>query len=162
MEPGSRKKWRFGEQKMAKGKKVSPAAGELALTKVAATEATSDRDDGPAGEKLTALGRENLAALWRANAALSQALQAVNHELIDYVQSSFVTAASTATALLGARTFDDVFQLNADLAKANMAGLIEGTAKLSEIGAKFANEALVPLSSRFEATMQQLARPLAA
>lgn len=147
---------------MAKRKKLSPAAGELALMKVAASEEAGDRHDALTGEKFAALGRENLAALWRANAALSQALEAVNHEVIDYVRSSFVTAASTATALLGARTFDDLFQLNADLAKANMAGLIEGTAKLSEIGAKFATEALVPLSSRFEATMQQLARPLAA
>jgi phasin family protein len=147
---------------MAKRKKGSPAAVELALTKAAATEATGDSDDAPASEKLAELGRENLAALWRANAALSQALEAVNHEVIDYVRSSFATAASTATALLGARTFDDIFQLNADLARANVAGLIEGTAKLSEIGAKFANEALVPLSSRFEATIQQLGRPLAA
>jgi len=144
---------------MAKRKKGSPAAAELELTKVA-SEAMAD--EAPAGEKLAELGRENLAALWRANTALSQALEAVNHEMIDYVRSSFATAASTATALLGARTFEDVFQLNADLAEANMVGLIEGTAKLSEIGAKFANEALVPLSGRFEVTMQQLARPLAA
>jgi phasin family protein len=147
---------------MARRKKVSPKAGELTLTKVAASEEAGDHHDGPADEKFAALGRENLAALWRVNAALSQALESVNRELIDYVRSSFVTAASTATALLGARTFDDLFQLNADLAKANMAGLIEGTARLSEIGAKFATEALVPLSSRFEATMQQLARPVAA
>jgi len=147
---------------MAKRKKGSPAAAELVLTKTAATEATGDSDDALASEKFAELGRENLAALWRANAALSQALEAVNHQVIDYVRSSFATAASTATALLGARTFEDVFQLNADLAEANMVGLIEGTAKLSEIGAKFANEALVPLSGRFEVTMQQLARPLAA
>jgi len=144
---------------MAKRKKGSPAAAELVLTKATAM---GDSDDAPASEKFAELGRENLAALWRANAALSQALEAVNHQVIDYVRSSFATAASTATALLGARTFEDVFQLNAELAEASMVGLIEGTAKLSEIGAKFANEALVPLSGRFEATMQQLARPLAA
>ena len=147
---------------MAKRKKGSAAAAELELTKAATTEATGDNVAAPAGEKFAELGRENLAALWRANAALSQALEAVNHEMIGYVRSSFATAAGTATALLGARTFDDVFQLNADLAKANMVGWIEGSAKLSEIGAKFANEALMPLSSRFEATMQRLAKPLAA
>ncbi|HEV2549643.1 MAG TPA: phasin family protein [Stellaceae bacterium] len=146
---------------MARRRKGSPAATEPALTKAAA-EVTGDGDEAPSSEKFAELGRENLAALWRVNAALSQALEAVNHEVIGYVRSSFATAASTATALLGARTFDDVFQLNADLARANMVGLIEGTAKLSEIGAKFANEAIVPLSSRFEATMEQLARPLAA
>jgi hypothetical protein len=147
---------------MAKRKKGSLAAAELALTKAAVIEAIGDSDDAPESERFAELGRENLAALWRANAALSQALEAVNHEVIDYVRSSFASAATTATALLGARTVDDLFQLNADLARANMVGLIEGTAKLSEIGAKFANEALVPLSNRFEATMQRLARPLAA
>jgi len=113
-------------------------------------------------EEFTGLGQANLAAFWRANAALSEAFEAVNREAIEYVRSSLATAASTATALLGAKTLDDVFQLNAELAKANMLGLIEGTAKLSEIGAKFANETLVPLSGRLEATMQRLARPLAA
>lgn len=147
---------------MAKRKKGSAAAAELELTKAATTEATGDNVAAPADEKFAELGRENLAALWRANAALSQAFEAVNHEAIDYIRSSFATAATTATALLGARTFDDVFQLNAELAKANMVGLIEGTAKLSEIGAKFATEALVPLRGRFEATMRRLARPLAA
>jgi hypothetical protein len=147
---------------MARRKKGSPPAAALERTKATATEAAGDGESARAGETLSELGRENLAALWRANAALSQALEAVNHEMIDYARSSFATAASTATALLGARTFEDVFQLNADLAKANMAGWIEGSAKLSEIGTKFATEALVPLSSRFEATMQQLAKPLAA
>lgn len=147
---------------MARRKKGSPAAAALEPSNAATTDAIGESEGALGGEKLAELGRENLAALWRANAALSQALEAVNHEMIGYVRSSLATAASTATALLGARTFDDVVQLNADLAKANMVGWIEGSAKLSEIGAKFANEALVPLSGRFEATMQQLAKPLAA
>ena len=113
---------------MAKRKKGSLAAAELALTKAAVIEAIGDSDDAPESERFAELGRENLAALWRANAALSQALEAVNHEVIDYVRSSFASAATTATALLGARTVDDLFQLNADLARANMVGLIEGTA----------------------------------
>src|SRR5689334_1090450 len=101
---------------MAKRKKGS--AAEPALTKAAVGESEA----AGAGDKFAELGQENLAALWRANTALSEAFEAINDQVIGYVRSSFATAASTATALLGARTFDDVFQLNADLAKANMVG----------------------------------------
>jgi hypothetical protein len=149
--------WR---NQMAKRKKGLPVAADAGAAEDVSREREIKLASPP--EALTNLGRENLAAFWRANAALSEAVEAFNQEVIDYVRGSFASAANTATALLGAKTLEDVFQLNAALARTSMVGLIEGTAKLSEIGVKFANEALVPLGSRVEATMQRLAKPLAA
>jgi hypothetical protein len=68
----------------------------------------------------------------------------------------------TATALLGAKTIEDVFELNTALAKANIAGIIERSAKLSELSIKVANETLAPLGGRMEATIHKLSKPLAA
>ena len=89
-------------------------------------------------------------------------LEEIGKEVILYARGSFEQAAETATALLGAKTFQDVFQLNSEFAKANLERLLTGSAKLSEMSVKLANEALAPIGGRVEATIHKLAKPLAA
>ncbi|HXZ02230.1 MAG TPA: phasin family protein [Stellaceae bacterium] len=139
----------------------------MAKTKKPATPATDAKADGEAAavlfagyEELADLGRENMAAVMRANTALSSGWEAIGKEVILYARSSFEQAAETATALLGARTFEDVFQLNSDFAKANLERMIERSAKLSEMGIKLASDAFAPLGSRVEATIHKLGKPL--
>lgn len=140
----------------------------MAKTKKPAITPTGAKVNGEAAaamfagyEELADLGRENMAAVMRANTALSSGLEAIGKEVILYARGSFEQAAETATALLGAKTFEDVFQLNSQFAKANLERMIEGSAKLSEMGIKLANEALAPLGGRVEATIHKLGKPLA-
>lgn len=139
---------------MAKTKKPTSA---VATTKQANGEATAALFAGY--DQMAELGRENFAAVLRANAALSEGLEAIGKEVILYARRSFEQAAETATALLGAKTLEDVFQLNSEFAKANLERLIERSAKLSEMSVKVANEALAPLGGRVEATIHTLSRP---
>lgn len=112
-------------------------------------------------EELADLGRENFAAVLRANAALTEGLEAIGKEVVGYARTSLETAAETATALLAAKTFEDVVQLNTDFAKASFEQMIAGSSKLSELGVKVANEALAPIGDRVEATFHKLGKPLA-
>jgi hypothetical protein len=107
-------------------------------------------------ESMVDIGRANIAAVTKANLALSQGLQAIGQELVLYAASSLETASQTATALLGARTLDEVLRLNNDLASRTLETLAERTAKLSEMGAALASEALAPLGGRVEATFTRL------
>jgi phasin family protein len=113
-------------------------------------------------EELADLGRENFAAVLRANAALTEGIEAIGKEVMGYTRSSFETAAEAATALLAAKTFEDVVQLNTDFAKASFARMIERSTKLSEMGTKVANEAMAPIGERVEATFHKLGKPVAA
>jgi phasin family protein len=113
-------------------------------------------------EELADLGRENLAAVLRANAALSDGLEAISKEMMGYARHSFEEAAETATALLAAKTLEDVVELNTGYAKASFERMVERSTKLSEISVKVANEALAPLGDRVEATFQKLGKPIAA
>lgn len=143
-----------------------PASAEAAVPaekKVEAGEAPNVPFAGFAGyEELADLGRENFAAVLRANAALSEGLEAIGKELIFYARTSFESAAETAAALLGAKTFEDLVQVNSDFARAYIERFIERSQKLSEMSMKVANETLAPLGSRVEATVQKLGKPLAA
>jgi phasin family protein len=138
-----------------------------------AAEATSERHGVaataavPAGvftsyEELADLGRENLAALSRANAALTEGMEAIGKEIVAYARESLETAAEAATALLAAKTLEDLVQFNGDFAKTSFERMIAGSTKLSEMGMKVAAEALSPLGDRVEATLQTLGKPLAA
>jgi phasin family protein len=149
---------------MAKTKK-SAVAEPIAKEAVSAPAEANGEAAGAlfAGyEQWTDVGRENFTAVLRANAALSEGLEAIGKEVMQYARRSFEQAAETATALLAAKTLEDVVQLNTQFAKANIEGLIERSAKLSEMGVKVASEALAPLGGRVEAAMHQLSKPVAA
>lgn len=110
-------------------------------------------------ESLARLGRENLAALAKANLALSAGLGAMGEELIDYAKSTLASASEAATALLGAKTLDEVLELNNGLAKTALDSLMARSTKLQELGISTTNEALAPFGGRFEAALASLKRP---
>ena len=113
-------------------------------------------------EELADLGRENFAAVLRANAALTEGMEAIGNEVMGYARTSLENAAEVATALLAAKTLEDLVQLNGDFAKASFERMVARSTKLSEMSLKVANEALAPLGDRVEATFQKLGKPLAA
>ena len=148
---------------MAKTKKSAAAepAAKAAVTAPAEANGEAAATLFAGYEQWTDVGRENFTAVLRANAVLSEGLEAMGKEVIQYARRSFEQAAETATALLGAKTFEDVVQLNTQFAKANIEGLIERSAKLSEMGVKVATEALAPLGGRVEAAIHKLSKPIA-
>jgi phasin family protein len=162
-----------GEGKMATNKTTKKPATAMAAAvgeeKVESAEKLANGGgfttpfSGFAGyEELADLGRENFAAVLRANAALSEGLEAIGKEMMGYARTSFESAAETAAALLGAKTLEDVVQLNSDFARTYVERLIERSQKLSDMSVKVANETLAPLGSRVEATVQKLGKQLAA
>jgi hypothetical protein len=92
----------------------------------------------------------------RANRVLSEGLQAIGHQLLDYATTSLETASQTATALLGAKTLDEVIEINSDLAKSALNMVAERSAKLSEMSMALASETFAPLGGRVEATLGRL------
>ncbi len=110
-------------------------------------------------QELADLGRANVAALLRANAALSEGFGAMSKEMLGFARSSFESAATATTAMLSAKTLDDVLQANSAYTKASVDLLIARSSKLSAMGAKVASEALAPLGARVEATLQKFGKP---
>ena len=145
-------------------------ATKVKVKKPAAAEATATELNGAAVparvfagyEELADLGRENFAAVLRANAALTEGMGAIGKEVMGYARNSLENAAEAATALLAAKTLEDLVQLNSDFAKASFERMVARSTKLSEMSAKVANEALAPLGDRVEVTLQKLSKPLAA
>jgi len=111
---------------------------------------------------LADLNRDNIAAVIAANTALREGIEEIGKEVMGYARTSLESAAEAATALLAAKTLEDVLELQANYTKASLERLVTRTTKLSEMGVKLANETLAPLGSRVEATIQKLVKPAAA
>lgn len=142
----------------AKIKKPAPAGANGELDNLAATGGESFTGY----EALADLGRGNLAAALRANAVFAEGMEAIGQEVMAYARNSLETVAEAATALLAAKTLEDVVQLHSDFAKASFDRMMASSTKLSEMGVKVADEALGPIGDRVEATFRKLGKPLAA
>jgi len=113
-------------------------------------------------DEFTELGRENLSAVVKANEAFSEGIEAIGKEILGYARSSLESASQAAAALLGAKTLDEVVQLNTELAKSSIETMLQRSAKLSELGVSVANETLAPFGGRVEAAIAKLTKQLAA
>jgi hypothetical protein len=125
-----------------------------------ATAAARTNGASPAGyPDLAALGRENLAALARANAALVKGFEEFGQEVASCAEHSLVSAMDTARALVGIRTLADLLALNSKVAQATLEGALANSARLSEIGLRVASEALEPLNERVAQAFGRAGRP---
>ena len=91
------------------------------------------------------------AMLSEVQAALARGFTEFTLGMTGMTHSSVAVAADAAVALLGARTFAEAVEINATLARRGADAVIEGSAKLSEIGVAAMTETARPLLSRFGA-----------
>jgi phasin family protein len=109
-------------------------------------------------ETFAEAGRDNVAALMKANGVVAEGLEALSKEMILYTKASLDSAGQTAKALLAAKSFEDVVQVQTAFAKETIEAFVDRSAKLSEMGLKVANEAFAPFGGRVEATLAKLGK----
>ena len=94
----------------------------------------------------------NWGAFAAAQAALARGFEALTKEFTGLTQSGLAVASDAAVAMLGARTLAELVEINAGLSRRGIDAMIEGTARLSDIGIKTATEASRPILARFVAS----------
>ena len=97
------------------------------------------------------------AAFAEAQAVLARGFEEIAVEVTARTRSGIAAAADAAIALLGVKTFSEAVEINAALARRGADAMIEGSARLSEIGVKALTEASRPVLSRFAGTWSGLA-----
>jgi len=144
---------------------MAPKSKKLVPVPLESTSAGTDTAYASAAssyEELAALSREHLDALLKANAALSEGFEALAKEYLGYTHLALTTAGEAAKSLLKAKTLDQVFEVNAGLAKSGIETLLDRSAKLSQWSLALAKEAAQPLEQVFETTLAKLTKQLAA
>jgi phasin family protein len=108
---------------------------------------------------LAALGRDNVAAMARANAALAKGMEELGQEVAGFAQHSLVSVVDAARALVGVRTIADLMALHRSVAQATLEGMMANSARMSEIGIRTATEALGPINERVAVAFERFGRP---
>jgi hypothetical protein len=88
-------------------------------------------------------------ALTEAQSALARGFEKAAVEMTGISRSGMAATADAAVALLAARTFAEALEINAGLARRGVDAMLEGSARLSEIGAQAVADASRPLFARF-------------
>lgn len=95
-------------------------------------------------ETIQKLGKDNMDAALRTVGALSTGAQAIASETADYAKRSFEQGTAALERLVGARTLDKAFEVQADYVKTSYEGFVAQSTKMGELYANLAKEALRP------------------
>jgi len=113
--------------------------------------------DEVAPDEIARLARAAFAALAESQAALARGLTAMSDAMAGLARSGFDIAAGTATDTLGVKTLSDAYRVNARFACRSVGSWLDGSARLSGLGLRLADEASRPILRQlgqnwFEAT----------
>jgi len=119
----------------------------------------------PAGVKnfdeLTAQQKASIEALLTSGEAASKGAEKLGEEIVSYNQKAYEAALGNAKALMGAKTVQDVFEMQTGFVRESFDAFVAEQAKLSEMTVKFANEAVQPLNASWTKTVETFSKPFA-
>lgn len=102
----------------------------------------------PPVSKLSGAGADVWAGLADAQAEFSRGLEQMALELTGMTRTGIAAGSDAAIALLRARSFAEIVEINAGLARRGVDAMVEGSARLSEIGLKTVANASRPVVCR--------------
>ena len=89
-------------------------------------------------------GQDNMDAAMKTLGAVSKSAQTIAVEAAEYAKKSFETGTATVEKLLGAKTLDKAFEIQADYVKGAYEGLVAQSTRMGELYASLAKEAFRP------------------
>ena len=129
------------------------AVSAIALVQAAplgpACPVPAESESPPSDKTLEAVAESPWTAFAEAQSALARGFEKAAIEATGISRSGMAATADAAVALLGARTFAEAIEINAGLARRGVDAMIEGWARLFEIGAQSITDASRPILSRF-------------
>lgn len=113
-------------------------------------------------EDYAAFNKATVDALVKSSTIAVKGAEDINKELVAFAQASFDNSVAIGRALLSAKSFNEVVELQNSYAKQSFDSLVAEATKLQELSVKVTNEAFAPLNARVNAAVEKLAKPLAA
>jgi phasin family protein len=104
--------------------------------------------------------KANIEAMIASGKKVATGLEAVNTEFMDFSKKQFEGSVKASKALAGAKTAQELFDLQSDLTKKAYESFVERWTKMSEMMVKVAQEAAEPVNSRVMEVTQKFAKPM--
>lgn len=108
------------------------------------------------------LSKDNLDAYISASRIAAQGMQQLGQAWAAYVQESMQLSAAAATALMSARSMQEVVSLQSQWARSSCEKFFAEATKLSEQTVKLTSDAMGPINQRIGVTAEKMRMPLVA
>lgn len=105
--------------------------------------------------------RRTLEALMNAGTVTTRGLETINAENMAFAKTQFDESVAAAKAMFGARTLQDLIDLQTGYAKTAFDAYMSQSTKVSEIATKLAQEAFEPINAQVQAAMERAVKPMA-
>jgi hypothetical protein len=89
--------------------------------------------------------RSAMTAVGESQRAVASGIKDLALEVTDLASTNLTAAGESAAALIGARNVAAAFEIQLDFARRSLETMLTGSARLSEIGVRLANEAARPI-----------------
>ena len=113
-------------------------------------------------EEFSQLSKENIDAFVKSGTVVAKGFEEAGKAWIDFTRRSLETSVETAKAVMSCKDLREVVDVQSDYARTSFDSLVNEGSKLSELGVKVANEALEPIQSRINVTVEKILKPAAA
>ena len=140
---------------------AEPIATTTASEPVAPIQVTalpSPVSRAPTAEALGDLSGDAFAAVAESQAAFARGLDELSVEAAAVARRGIDAAAKSATEMLAVKTLADAIEVNAGFARRSFEAFVGGSARLSELGIKFAADAAEPILAQFSRSWLKAAR----
>jgi phasin family protein len=111
-------------------------------------------------DAMTGFQRSNLEAFAAAGTIAAKGVEALSGELLAFNKKAVEDSAANAKRLFECKTINELFEVQADLARAGFEQMIAQGTRFTELAVKVANEIAAPLQERVGEAVGKLAKPL--
>ncbi|MGE4220963.1 MAG: phasin family protein [Alphaproteobacteria bacterium] len=113
-------------------------------------------------DEFTALNQATLDAFMKASNVLVKGYEDIGKEYFKFAQASAEASAEAAKSMMSAKTLKEVVDLQSGYARSSFDTLVAEGTKLNEMTVKVANEAIQPIQTQFNKTMERVFKVSAA
>ena len=109
-------------------------------------------------DEMASFSKDNVEALVASGNAAAKGFEALTSELLAFSKQSMEETVAAAKAMMGAKTLQEMFDLQSTYARVSMDKAMSQSTKLSELATKSAQDAVEPLSGRFNLAVEKFVR----
>lgn len=109
-------------------------------------------------EDVTQSSKDNVEAVVKSSQILAKAAEELNKAISTFAQSSLELNVQASQALLGAKSLQDLVEVQQELARSSFDHFITGSSKISDMAVKVTNEAFEPIQARVNHTIEKLGK----
>jgi phasin family protein len=113
-------------------------------------------------DEVATMNKDNMDAVMKSGTIFAKGFESLSKEWMAFAQDAMETNMAAAKKVFGAKNLQEMMDLQSEAYRTSFDKVMAESAKLAELSAKVANEAVEPLQARVQAGFEKASKPIAA